>query len=539
MAAPEARDTAFPALTPPRPARRRWRRGLLAVCLVVIGVGGWHVYKPLPPGVAVLGMAVATPDSAVRFLADIAAQDGAGGMVREHPIHEATLDLVRNAQDFLVLDYFLFNDQGGPAGALSYGEGLAPVSGSLIAALRELKQARPELPVLVITDPINDYYRGTAPPRLAALRELGVDVVVTRLSVLRDSNPLYSAVWRTFAGWWMPTRGEGWLPNLLDGDGPDLRLGALLRLPNFKANHRKLLLTGDGAGSLVGLVASANPHDASSAHSNVALRVQGEALRPLLASELDVARFSGWAGGPLEAFRTAASQAVMPETPMQEAGHPVANMAGVTRRGESDDEARQSMLRVAVLTEGAIRDTLLKHFNAARAGDAIDIAQFYLAERQVIAALLRAAQRGVTVRVLLDPNRDAFGFEKSGVPNRPVGNALRQRGDGRIALRWYRTSGEQFHAKYAAVRDAGKIWFTLGSANFTRRNIGNFNLEANVGVEAPLSSRTAGDVTAWFEKLWSNAGGVPYTDPHDTWAEDSRLRAWQWRLMEATGLSTF
>lgn len=510
--------------------RRWWRRGLLAVLLLCAGVGTWHTLKPLPPGVHVQGEFIATPDAAIRFLADVsaggAADAGAGvdasadtgitapgdadGRIRQRLIHAATLERVREARDFLVLDYFLFNGQGGPAGPLAYGDGLAPVSTELVAALRTLRQSQPTLPILVVTDPINDYYRGTPPPALAGLQALGIDVVVTRLSTLRDSNPLYSAVWRTLFGWWLPTRGEGWLPNLLDGAGPQLKAGALLRLPNFKANHRKLLITGDGRGSLVGIIASANPHDASSAHSNVALQVAGEALRPLLASELAVARFSGWEGGPLEAFEVA--------------------RATTTAR---------AMPRVSILTEGAIRDALLQRFGDARAGDAIDVAQFYLAERRVLDALLAAARRGVAVRLLLDPNRDAFGFEKSGIPNRPLGNALLRAGDGRIALRWYRTSGEQFHSKYAGVRSGDRLWFTLGSANFTRRNLGDLNLEANVQVEAPLDSTVAADATAWFETLWNNSGGITYSDPADAWEEDSRLRYWQSRVMEATGLSTF
>lgn len=477
-------------------------------------MGAWHVYKPLPEGVSVEGALFAVADDSLQFLADVTAQDDSGNRVQQQRIHAATLEMVRNARDFLLLDYFLFNAQGGPAGALVYRDGLAPVSGELIEALRELRLAQPELPVLVITDPINDYYRGTAPAPLAALQALGVDVVVTGLDELRDSNPVYSGAWRWF-GWWMPTQGEGRLPNVLDGDGPRLRLGALLRLPNFKANHRKLLITGDGAGSLTGIVASANPHDASSAHSNVALRLAGETLRPLLESELAIARRAG-----LEKTRLAAFQPPTLQGPEVDA----ALDAGATRAG--------------VITEGAIRDALLARFGSTRAGDAIDVAQFYLADRAVLRALRDAARRGVSVRLLLDPNRDAFGFEKSGVPNRPLANAL-LRSEPAVRLRWYRTDGEQFHAKLALVRSGDQLWFTLGSANFTRRNLGDYNLEANVQVEAGASAPVSVQVRDWFDRLWSNADGMACTDAAERWQEDSRLRYWQARLMEATGLSTF
>lgn len=508
----------------------------MALLLLCVGVGSWHTLKPLPPGLHVQADLIATPDASIRFLADIAAGDGAGGRFQQQQIHAATLALVQTAQDFLVLDYFLFNGQGGPAGPLALDDGLAPVSAELIAALRALRQAQPDLPILLITDPINDYYRGTAPAALASLRALQIDVVVTRLSALRDSNPLYSAVWRTLFGWWLPTRGEGWLPNLLDGTGPGLKAGALLRLPNFKANHRKLVITGDGRGSLRGIVASANPHDASSAHSNVALQIAGEALRPLLASELEVARFSGWSGNAALAAASSAGGSG------SGSGSGDSSASGSSNNGDGDGDKHstlKSATQVAVLTEGAIRDTLLRRFGETRAGDAIDVAQFYLAERHILDALLAAAARGVAVRVLLDPNRDAFGFEKSGIPNRPLGNALLRDSGGRIALRWYRTGGEQFHSKYASVRSGDRLWFTLGSANFTRRNLGDLNLEANVQVDAPIDSSVAGDAAGWFETLWSNAGGIVYTAPAEAWEEHSRWRYWQSRLMEASGLSTF
>ena len=56
------------------------------------------------------------------------------------------------------------------------------------------------------------------------------------------------------------------------------------------------------------------------------------------------------------------------------------------------------------------------------------------------------------IRVLLDPNKDAFGFEKSGLPNREVASELVAASAGAIKLRWYRTHGEQFHVKLAAIR---------------------------------------------------------------------------------------
>src|SRR5690606_1456482 len=84
----------------------------------------------------------------------------------------------------------------------------------------------------------------------------------------------------------------------------------------------------------------------------------------------------------------------------------------------------EQTVEVAFLTEAAIGKHLLNAIGTTRKGDAIRIAMFYLSDRKVFEALLAAARRGVIVRLILDPNRDAFGRQKDGVPNRPVANEL-------------------------------------------------------------------------------------------------------------------
>lgn len=494
---------------------------LLAVAVAWTATAVWHVAKPLPPGLHVRGTPVPVAAGSLQLLTDMTPVNGSGQPQSRQQIHAATLALVRDARQFLVLDYFLFNDQGGPAGPLRYEGGLHPVASELAAAVRELRTRQPTLPVLLLVDPINDYYRGSAPPFLAELGELGVDVVVTHLGPLRDSNPVYSASWRLFAGWWLKPGGSGSWKNRLDAVGPEVRLGSLLRIPHFKANHRKVAITGSSSGALRGIISSGNPHDASSAHSNVALQLEGEALRPLLASELAIARFSGWNGGLLQSFADAPPSAQ------------ASSDASVTSTASTDASA-------AVVTEGAIREQLLKRLEATGSGDAIDMAMFYLSERRIINALMAASRRGAAVRVLLDPNKDAFGFEKSGIPNRQVAAELIADSNATIQLRWFRTHGEQFHVKLTAVRSNDRLWLMVGSANFTRRNVGDYNLEADVIVDVPVSSKVASDVASWFQTLWAGeSGGNPYSGEADLYAEPGAGRYWLYRFMEASGFSTF
>jgi phosphatidylserine/phosphatidylglycerophosphate/cardiolipin synthase-like enzyme len=166
---------------------------------------------------------------------------------------------------------------------------------------------------------------------------------------------------------------------------------------------------------------------------------------------------------------------------------------------------------------------------------------FYLSDREVIDALLAAARRGVAVRVILDPNKDAFGRTKNGIPNRSVASELAAASDGAIKVRWYRTHGEQFHAKLVALRTVNEFWFTLGSANLTRRNLEDFNLEANVAAGVPLNSEIAASISGWFETLWTNQGSpaLEYTAEFGAYADPAQGTYWLYRLMESTGLSTF
>jgi hypothetical protein len=108
-------------------------------------------------------------------------------------------------------------------------------------------------------------------------------------------------------------------------------------------------------------------------------------------------------------------------------------------------------------------------------------------------------------------------------------------------VRWYRTHGEQFHTKLVLIYGTDRVWMTLGSANLTRRNIGDLNLEANVVVEVGRGSNMAAQVLQYFDTLWSNRAplGIEYTADFEVYADPSQVRYWQYRIMEVTGLSTF
>ncbi|RMJ05595.1 cardiolipin synthase 2 [Marinobacter litoralis] len=470
--------------------------------LVLIALGVWHSYKPLPEGIQYTGSTA--PLISPRLLTDTTRHFPNGETSLEHEIFDEVFQLIAQAEQFILIDMFLYNSTG------SENTGLRPLSSQLTQALIEKKRANPRIDIVVISDPLNTFYGGTRSPAFETLKEAGIELVVTNLEPLRDSSPAWSALWRVCCQWLGNNPDGGWLPNALGTDKTTLR--SYLALPNFKANHRKVLVA-DSGDQFRALITSANPHDGSSQHSNIGLSFSGPAVADVIRSERAVAHMSGASTQTFDRWlsKTANSQPPEPETSST----------------------------IKLLTESAIRDQALDMIKRSQSGEAIDIAMFYFSHRPIIEALKAARQRGVNIRLLLDANKDAFGHEKNGIPNRPVGHELHQAG---IPVRWCNTQGEQCHSKLLSYsRQDGRQELLLGSANFTRRNLDDLNLESNVWLSVPNDHPVARKASGFFNDHWASeqANSKPLSLPYSSWADDSRLKYWQYRFMEATGLSTF
>ncbi len=489
---------------PRRRHRRRWlRRSLAAFALLWLASATWQVFKPLPEGVGVAWPERVGHDLAL--FADLTWVDDQEVRHSEQTIFDEVLRLIGQAQRLVVIDMFLFNDFGGSGD----GHQHRPLSSELADAVIARKQQVPELQAIVITDPVNTVYGGVRSAHLERLAAAGVTVVTTRLARLRAPNPTWEGLWQLCCRWLGNNADSGWLANPL-GPGK-VTLRSWLALLNLKANHRKTLIV-DHGDSWTGLVTSANPHDASSAHGNVALRFSGEAALDLLRSEASAIAFSG---GGAESLTNGLAA---PGTP------------------EDRSDADNTGARVQVLTEAAIRDALVASVDAAAPDERLDVAVFYLSHRGIVSALLRAHGRGVAVRVLLDPNEDAFGRKKNGVPNRQVGLELDRAG---IPVRWCDTHGEQCHGKFLLRSGGTQAELILGSANFTRRNLDNYNLETNLRVVAPTGSTVITEAQTLFERQWRNEPGRHYSIAFAHYRDPSRWRYWLYRFTEATGLSSY
>ncbi|MCG8392366.1 MAG: phospholipase D family protein [Pseudomonadales bacterium] len=472
----------------------RLKLALLLLLALIVTTAIWHRYKPLPQDLSLDAPLRPVTDMAILMDDTWETAEGTRGIRQQ--IFDEFFRLIGQAQKLVVVDMFLFNDFQGTG-----DESWRALSRELTRALIDKRTANPDIPVILITDPINTLYGGLPEAHLRTLRQAGVTVVMTPLPALRDSNPSWSGVWRICCQLLGNNDNGGWLPNPM-GPGK-VTLRSYLTLLNFKANHRKTLIVDEGE-RWTGLVTSANAHDASSAHSNVALRFSGPAVGDLLRSELAVAALAGTDLPPLPSLHFASS---------------------------SDSDSR-----LQVLTEGAIRDALLATVRDSQAGESLDVSVFYLSHRPLVEALLDAHERGVSVRVLLDPNKDAFGRQKNGIPNRQVGAELHNAG---VAVRWCNTQGEQCHTKMLLRRGAHRAELILGSANYTRRNLDNLNLESSVRVVANVDQPVIQDATTAFATRWENRHGEKHSTDYAAYADEAGWKYWVYRAMEWTGWSSF
>ena len=464
--------------------------GLLALGYLSSAV--YHTYKPLPEGLDFTGK---LRHAEVKFIADQTYMDAQGKQQQQHHIFDEMLKMIDEAQTTIVLDMFLFNQEVGESTLLQ-----RQLTQQLTETLILKHGVQPNIEIKVITDPINSVYGGVMPQHYQKLRAAGINVIETDLTPLRASNPLWSGFWYICCQGLGNNVEKGWLPNPFGDEKITLR--SYFNLFNFKANHRKTLVV-DTAQGWKALVTSANPHDGSSRHSNVALIVTGNTAIDVLKTEQAVGRMSKG------------------DIPMVIVG---------------EFEAEKSLPQVQLLTEEAIYQATLTLIKTAKPQQQINLAMFYLSERQIVKALIAAHQRGVKLRVLLDPNKDAFGRQKNGIPNRQVASELNAAG---ITVRWCNTQGEQCHSKMIIKHDAAQAELILGSANFTARNLKNYNLESDLRVLGAAKAPVFNDANQYFDTAWSNLDGKNMSVAYSQYADESQLKYALYRLMEWSGLSTF
>jgi phosphatidylserine/phosphatidylglycerophosphate/cardiolipin synthase-like enzyme len=505
--------------------------GLLVLLLLIPHF--LHRRLPFPPGFEVKSLPTPTHPDGINLQVDSTFQDRSSEKrIIRQTIFDDILSMIKRADRFIYIDMFLWNPWKG-----SVPESYRALSTELARALIEKKRRLPGIDILVLTDPINRIYGQHEPAYFSDMADAGIPVVFTPLKHLPDSNRFYAAYWNLAERFLLDLpliqrfTDRPMLDNPFEIGGPRISLRQFGRMLLFKANHRKVVITGSSTPSLEMAVGSLNPADGSSAHSNLSLNVAGRAAYEALRTELDLAL---WAAGQNHSIQNG----MRAETIRAIANIQRAAVALTQGMGTGSHPAT-----VQWLTEGSIADRLLDILSGTERGDEIRIAMFYLSDRGIIGALRDAALKGGKLRIILDANRDAFGMRKIGIPNRQVAAELMTLSDkADIQIRWADTHGEQFHTKAVSISNerTGKSILLAGSANWTKRNLRNLNLEANLLIEG--APKIVGQYNGYFEGAWSNSDGLGYTLPFETWEETGWTLWWKTRLyrfQEWSGMCTF
>jgi phosphatidylserine/phosphatidylglycerophosphate/cardiolipin synthase-like enzyme len=466
---------------------KKIKKVILILLVWLLFVGFYQITKKLPQNLDFRGEERDIHVENIEFLYDLTYKNLNGEIISEQTIFDEVFSLIEGAKEYILIDAFLFNSYTREPDKI-----YRHLTSELTERLFKKKEANPDIEIDFITDPINTVYGGSINKEIEKLKGIGVNVIVTDLKALPDSNPIYSVFWRTF----------------ITGGEPKVTLRSYFDMLNFKANHRKVFMADQEENAAV-IMTSGNPHDGSSAHSNVALKITGKLWQDVYDAEAAVAKLSG---GELQ--------------------------GPLPRLGENIRlEAEHA--KIVFLTENQIKNELLDLIRETTANDKIHMALFYLADRQIIKELVNASEKGVHIKVILDPNKDAFGFEKTGIPNRPVAEELIKKSSSKIEVRWYDTHGEQFHSKLAIIKHGEQASLLLGSANFTRRNLNNYNLEANVSITAEDNALFIKAAADYFDMIWDNRDGKYYTVSYEAYKDESALKKIVYLIQEYAGLSSF
>ncbi|MFW6211002.1 MAG: phospholipase D-like domain-containing protein [bacterium] len=470
-----------------------------AAVLALLTQAVYHSVKKLPPGVGVESGDYYLEDEDVKFLTDITYRSGSGDRRIEQEIFDEVFELIDGAQKYIISDMFLINDF----------QGKVPETYSLLSekfsySLIRRKKNKPDMNITVITDGINTVFGGIRSSYFSAMRKAGINVIITDSELLRDSNLVYSPFWRLFIKpFGEPEEPGGIIPNPIDNSDKGIAIRGGLRLLNFKANHRKIVAA-DSAQTPACIIMSGNAQDASSAHTNTGVRLKGNICAYIIENEMEIARFSGYEGPGIQIKET---------------------------------EDANGGIRARFITEGAIAKNMEMLIDMCGKGDSISMVMFFLSDKGITDRLIKAAKRGADVRVVLDPNKDAFGRPQNGIPNTGAAKSLVDGSDGAVKIRWYDTHGEQCHVKMTLFEIGGRSFMINGSANMTRRNLRNLNLEADILLEA-RDAEFMNEAKSFFERIWNNKNGQ-YTLEYKVYKNESILNYFFYRMQEVLGTGTF
>ena len=516
----------------------------------------------------------------VEFHYDLTYLDKDGNIRYDRKIWDATYKVVDEAKDYLIVEMFLFNDiynkdkEHYPEFAKEYTRRLI-----------KKKMENPDLKVYVLSDENNNLYGAFEHPFITDMKKAGIDVIVVDIFKLKDTFPWYSPIWRTLIEPHGNPQGKGWIGNFYGPMWPKLTLRNLLRALNVKADHRKIFLN---EGNVV--ISSANIHDPSYFHENVAISANGEIVKDVLQGLNHVAEFSGGKidvdekqgnqinnsqiGNLVENEKNLVNNSIennfledenekkvreiekRKEDFVEEETRRFAQTGKLPEKSqESNDKKQQDDLKVGdvltrfddennkyklqFVTEAKIGEHLDKDIENTKAGDEILMGMYFLADRGIVDRLIKASNRGVKIRIIFDRSRDAFGMSTNGLPNKPVSKKLKKKTKNKIEIKWYFTNNEQYHTKITLIKKTdGNVIIQTGSANLIKKNIRGYIMDANFRILTNTDSKLTRDIYTYFDRLWENKDGL-FTVNFDDEPTTKASTDFMYKILDATQLGSF
>ena len=451
----------------------------------------------------------------VNFHYDLTYLDKDGNINYDRNLWESTYKVLDNAKDYIIIEMFLFNDlynknkEKFPEFAKEYTERLI-----------KKKQENPDLKVYVLADENNNFYGAFEHPFITSMKEAGINIIIVDIFKLKDTFPWYSPIWRSTIKPFGNPQDKGWIGNFYGEMWPKLTLRNLFRALNVKADHKKVFLNEREV-----VVSSANIHDPSYFHENIAIYANGDITKDVLHNLQLVANFSD---SEINVENTTDENEAVKENEKPE-------------NNENDivTDSEGKKYKIQYISEAAIGKYLDQDIDSLKAGDELLMGMYFLADKDIIDKLIKAANRGVNIKIIFDRSRDAFGMSTNGLPNKPVSKKLKKDTKGKIEIKWYFTNNEQYHTKITLIKKTdGDVIINAGSANLIKKNIRGYIMDSNFRILTDADSKLTEDIYNYFNRLWENRDGI-FTINFDDEPTTGGFADFIYKILNATQLGAF
>ena len=486
------------------------------------------------------------------FHYDLTYLDKDGNIQYDRNLWDATYKVIDNAKDYLIVEMFLFNDlynkdkEHFPEFAKEYTERLV-----------KKQKENPNLKVYILADENNNFYGAFEHPFITSMKNAGINVIIVDIFKLKDTFPWYSPFWRTFIKPMGNPQNKGWITNFYGDMWPKLTIRNLLRALNVKADHKKVFLNEKEV-----VVSSANIHDPSYFHENIAIYTDGPIVKDVLHNLQLVAKFSdseinvdgsdrrmenimnSGSNDKTETDEKTLNSENQKENNVKQINNEeneqnVKEKTSINSEKNSITDTEGHTYKIQYLTEGAIGKHLDEDIDSLKAGDELLMGMYFLADKGVIDRLIKASNRGVKIRIIFDRSRDAFGMSTNGLPNKPVSKKLKKKTKGKIEIKWYFTNNEQYHTKITLMKKTdGNVIINAGSANLIKKNIRGYIMDANFRILTTQNSKISKDIYEYFDRLWENKDGL-FTLNFDDEPTTGGFSNFMYKILDATQLGSF